>query len=147
MNYVSIFSVICSWTIHFYYHRHRCSCMLLYCHGYKIIISSSDATKNNFFYLALRPKSDKDFFDDDDIHLLLRFIHRFTPLSTWNQGCESRRQTFMSISRPRFREIWKVSALPRSLTLLGKKVSPGSGPLFGFSRPNPAGNEIPIANR
>ena len=30
---------------------------------------------------------------------------------------------------------------------LGKKVSPGSRPLFGFSRPNPAGNEISIANR
>jgi hypothetical protein len=27
-----------------------------------------------------------------------------------------------------------------------KKVSPGSRPLFGFSRPNPAENEIPIAN-
>ncbi len=63
------------------------------------------------------------------------------------QGCESRRQTFSSITRPTFREIWKVSALPRSLTLLGKKVSPGSRPLFGFSRPNPAGNEIQIANR
>ncbi len=32
------------------------------------------------------------------------------------QSCESRRQTFSSISRPRFREIWKVSALSRSLT-------------------------------
>jgi hypothetical protein len=64
-----------------------------------------------------------------------------------DQGCESRRQTFSSITGPTFREIWKVWALPRSLTLLGKKVSPGLGPLFGFSRPNPAGNEIPIANR
>ncbi len=63
------------------------------------------------------------------------------------QGCESRRQTFSSITGPTFRDFGKVSALPRSLTLLGKKVSPGSGPLFGFSRPNPAGNEIPIANR
>ena len=60
------------------------------------------------------------------------------------QGCESRRQTFSSITGPTFRDFGKVPALPRSLTLLGKKVPPGSGPLFGFSRPNPAGNEIPI---
>ena len=65
----------------------------------------------------------------------------------WRQSCESRRQTVSSISRPRFREIWKVSALSKSLMLLGKKVSPGSRPLFGFSRPNPAENESPIANR
>ena len=63
------------------------------------------------------------------------------------QGCEARRQTFSSITGPTFRDFGKVPALPRSLTLLGKKVPPGSGPLFGFSRPNPAGNEIPIANR
>ncbi len=66
---------------------------------------------------------------------------------SFKQGCESRRQKFSSITGPTFRDFGKVSALPRSLTLLGKKVSPGSGPLFGFSRPNPAGNEIPIANR
>ncbi len=64
-----------------------------------------------------------------------------------NQSCESRRQTISSISRPRFREIWKVSSLSRSLPLLGKKVSPRSRPLFGFSRPNPAENESSIANR
>ncbi len=51
------------------------------------------------------------------------------------QGCESRRQTLSSISRPRFRDFGKVSALSRSLTLLGKKVSTRSRPLFGFSRP------------
>ena len=77
-------------------------------------------------------------------------IHRYVqqhPLRTFyeahadvcNQGCESRRQTFSSITRPRFPEIWKVSALSRSLTL--------SRPRFGFSRPNPAENESPIANR
>ncbi len=57
----------------------------------------------------------------------------------YRQSCESRRQTFSSISRPRFRDFGKVSALSRSLTLLGKKVSTRSRPLFGFSRPNPAG--------
>ncbi len=66
--------------------------------------------------------------------------------STYKQGCESRRQTISSISRPTFREIWKVSSLSRSLPLLGKKVSPRSRP-FGFSRPNPAENESSIANR
>jgi hypothetical protein len=65
-------------------------------------------------------------------------------LETQKQGCESRRQTFSSITGPTFRDFGKVPALPRSVTLLGKKVPPGSGPLFGFSRPNPAGNEIPI---
>ncbi len=60
-----------------------------------------------------------------------------------DQSCESRRQTISSISRPRFREIWKVSSLSRLLPLL---VSPGSRPLFGFSRPNPAENESSIAN-
>ncbi len=64
--------------------------------------------------------------------------------SILTQSCESRRQTISSISRPRFREIWKVSALSRLLPLL---VSPGSRPLFGFWRPNPAENESPIANR
>jgi len=64
-----------------------------------------------------------------------------------SQGCESRRQTLSSISRPRFRDFGKVSALSRSLTLLGKKVSTRSRPLFGFSRPNPAEIETSIANR
>ncbi len=77
----------------------------------------------------------------------LIFAKTFAKTQYLDQGCESRRQTFSSISRPRFRDFGKVSALPRSLTLLGKKVSPGSRPRFGFSRPNTAGNEIPIANR
>ncbi len=63
------------------------------------------------------------------------------------QSCESRRQTISLISRPTFRKIWKVSSLSRSLPLLGKKVSPRSRPLFGFSRPNPVENESLIANR
>ncbi len=63
------------------------------------------------------------------------------------QSCESRRQTISSISRPTFREIWKVSSLLRSLPLLAKKVSPRSRSLFGFSRPNPAENESSITNR
>jgi hypothetical protein len=54
-----------------------------------------------------------------------------------SQGCESRRQTFSSITRPTFREIWKVSALPRSLTLLGKKVSPGRDRYSVFRDPTP----------
>ncbi len=35
----------------------------------------------------------------------------------------------------------------RYRSLLGKKVSPRSRPLFGFSRPNPAENESSITNR
>jgi hypothetical protein len=65
----------------------------------------------------------------------------------YKQSCESRRQTISSISRPTFLEIWKVTSLSRSLPLSGKKVSPQSRPLFGFSRPPPAENESLIANR
>ena len=63
------------------------------------------------------------------------------------QGCESRRQTNSSSSRPRFREIWKVSSLSRSLPLSGKKVSPRSRPRSSFSRHPPAENENSIAVR
>ncbi len=64
-------------------------------------------------------------------------------LSAWRymQGCESRRQTISSSSRPRFREIWKVSSLSGSLPLSEKKVSPRSRPRFGFSRPPPPRRE------
>ncbi len=71
------------------------------------------------------------------------------------QSCESRRQTNSMSSRPRFREIWKVSLLsrslprplPRSLPLSGKKVSPRSRPGSSFSRPPHAENETSIAVR
>ncbi len=59
-----------------------------------------------------------------------------------HQSCESRRQKNSTWSRPRFREIWKVSSLSRSLSrslpLSGKKVSP---------RPPHAENEPSIAVR
>ncbi len=61
-----------------------------------------------------------------------------------NQSCESRRQTNSTCSRPRFREIWKVSSLSRSLPL---SVSPRSRPRFGFPRPPHAENESSIAVR
>ena len=64
-----------------------------------------------------------------------------------SQSCESRRQTNSTCSRPRFREIWKVLSLSRSLPLSGKKVSPRSRPRFGFSRPPPTKNESSIAVR
>jgi len=57
------------------------------------------------------------------------------------QSCESRRQKNSTCSRPRFREIWKVSSLSRSLPLSGKKVSPRPRPRFGFLRPPHAENE------
>jgi hypothetical protein len=60
-----------------------------------------------------------------------------------HQSCESRRQTFSSISRPRFREIWKVSALSRSLT---RKSRRGRDRDLVFRDPTPP-NESPIANR
>ncbi len=63
------------------------------------------------------------------------------------QGCESRRQKNSTCSRPKYREIRKVSSLSRSLPLSGKKVSPRPSPRSGFPRPPHAENEPSIAVR
>jgi hypothetical protein len=63
------------------------------------------------------------------------------------QSCEWRRQTNSTCSRQRFREIWKVSSLSRSLPQSGKKVSLRPRPRFGFPRPPHAENETSIAVR
>ncbi len=52
------------------------------------------------------------------------------------QGCESRRQKNSTCSWPRFREIWKVSSLSRSLPLSGKKVA-AAAPAIWFSETPP----------
>ncbi len=59
------------------------------------------------------------------------------PCIHYSQSCESRRQTISSISRPRFREIWKVSSLSRSLPLLGKKSRRDRDRYLVFRDPTP----------
>ncbi len=59
----------------------------------------------------------------------------FQVRSEFSPGCESRRQKNSTCSRPRFREIWKVSSLSRSLLLSWKKVSPRPSPRSSFPRP------------